>query len=78
MEAGIIAAVTTFTIGVMIGVMIGILVGRFKSHKTTTQGTIYAYYDSSGNAPSLLLEYSVPIDDIASRKQVLLDVHVIH
>lgn len=73
MEAGIIVVAVT----VVVGVIIGMLVVCFKMHKTKTQGTIYAYYDESGNGPSLLLEYSVSIDDIASRKQVLLDVHVI-
>ena len=74
MEAGyIILAIVTGIIGVLIGVNIE----RRNARTLETQGTIYAYYGDADNDPSLLLEYNVPISDIASRKRVLFDVSVI-
>ena len=74
MEAGFVILIAAFAL--IVGVMIGILVSK-ATKPNGTQGTIYAYYGESGNDPSLLLEYSVPIDDIASRKRVVFDVTVI-
>lgn len=75
MEAGIVAliAIAMLAIGCIIGIFI---VGR-KTPEPETHGTIYVYYKETANGPSLLLDYNVPIDDIASRKQVLFDVSVI-
>lgn len=64
-------------VGLVVGVVIGLLIGKSRRKPDETQGTIYAYYGGDGDAPSLLLEYSVPIDDIASRKRVIFDVSVI-
>lgn len=78
METGF---VVLLIVAMLVGVFLGIFISRSRktSRKTSreTQGVIYAYYDNTGNNPSLLLEYSVPIDDIASRKQVTFDVAVI-
>lgn len=74
METGyIILAIIT----AVIGVLFGMRVERSKSNSSETQGTIYAYYGDSDSNPSLLLEYNVPISDIASRKRVLFNVVVI-
>lgn len=60
-----------------VGVLAGMLINRSGKKSEGTQGVIYAYYDESKNDPSLLLEYSVPINDIASRKQVRFDICVV-
>ena len=64
-------------VGMVIGVVVGLVIGKVGQKPNRTQGVIYAYYDDDNNKPSLLLEYSVPIDDIASRKRVSFDVAVI-
>ena len=64
-------------VGLVMGVLIGLLINKSKWKPNKSQGTIYAYYGDAGEGPSLLLEYSVPIDDIASRKHVAFDVKVI-
>ena len=78
MEAGFIAfTMFAMIIGILLGVLIRALIERKRSKKVETQGDIYVYYGESGDGPSLLLDYSVPIDDIASRKRVLFNVIVI-
>ena len=73
METGFV--VLLILAATVLGIVIGVTIGRRRIRET--QGVIYAYYDNTGNGPSLLLDYSVPIDDIASRKQVVFDVSVI-
>lgn len=75
MEAGFIALIVVIT--AIISIMIGIIIGGSRKKSKETQGVIYAYYGDQSGGPSLLLEYSVPIDDIASRKKVTFDVNVI-
>lgn len=78
MEAGFIALVIVMIgLGIVAGIVLGFYLGRSIKKSRGTQGTIYAYYDSTNADPSLLLEYSVPINDIASRKQVTFNVQVI-
>ena len=74
MELGIVLLVI---IAVVIGIVFGMYIEKTKNNKDETQGIIYACYYEPGSSPSLLLEYSVPIDDIASRKRVIFDVTVI-
>ena len=76
MEAGFVIAIAVFTM--VIGILIGIVIKRSSPTKESTQGVIYAYYGESDNRPSLLLEHSVPIEEIASRKQVVFDVVTIN
>ena len=64
-------------VGLVLGVLIGWIIGRSGQKSDSTQGTIYAYFGGGRDNPSLLLEYSVPIEDIASRKRVSFDVAVI-
>lgn len=64
-------------LSIVVGAVIGILIERHRKKLYKSQGTIYAYYDGNSSNPSLLLEYGVPIDDIASRKQVVFNVSVI-
>lgn len=74
METGfVILAVVTL----VLCATVGILIAKLTKRPEETQGTIYAYYSDSASNPSLLLEQSVPINDIASRKQVIFDVVVI-
>ena len=75
METGF--AVLFVLIGIVAGIIIGIFIAKLRNNPEGTQGTIYAYFNDPESNPSLLLEYSVPIDDIASRKQVTFDVMVI-
>ena len=64
-------------LSIVVGAVIGVLIERYRKKLYKSQGTIYAYYDDDNSNPSLLLEYGVPIDDIASRKQVVFNVSVI-
>lgn len=77
MEAGFVALLVSVIIAALVGIVIGVSIEKRKSQKVETQGDIYVYYSESGEGPSLLLDYSVPINDIASRKRVLFDVVVI-
>lgn len=56
---------------------IGVCTWRARKKSDRVQGVIYVYYNGQENDPSLLLEYSVPITDIVSRRQVTFDVNVI-
>lgn len=75
MEPGMVALLAITM--VIVGIVVGVLFERIRKKPNETQGVIYAYYSDSESNPSLLLEYSVPIDDIASRKRVAFDVTVI-
>ncbi len=61
----------------VVGVLIGMVIKRQSPTKESTQGVIYVYYHEGEDKPSLLLEGSVPVEDIASRKRVLFDVVVV-
>jgi hypothetical protein len=74
MEAGFIALLF---VAVGVGVMIGMLIEKSKADRVDTQGVIYVYYGGPGDMPSLLLNQSVSIEDIASRKRVIFDVDVL-
>ena len=75
MEAGFVTLIALASL--VIGIAVGMLITKLMKKQEGTQGVIYAYYREQGNNPSLLLEYSVPIDDITSRKRVTFDVNVI-
>ena len=75
METGFVVLLVILSI--IVEVAIWILIERHRKKIYKSQGTIYAYYDDDNSNPSLLLEYGVPIDDIASRKQVVFNVSVI-
>ena len=75
METGFVVLLVILSI--LVGSIIGVFIERHRKKLYKSQGTIYAYYDDDNSNPSLLLEYSVPIDDIASRKQVVFNVSVI-
>ena len=75
MEAGFIVwMVVVALVSLAIGAGIGFVVSKPRGYKTDTQGTIYAYYNTPEDKPSLLLEYDV---SIASRKRASFDVVVI-
>ena len=74
METGFIVLAV---VGMLVGIVVGLVIGKIGQKPNRTQGVIYAYYDDDNDKPSLLLEYCVPIDDIASRKRVIFDVTVI-
>ena len=74
MEAGFIAIVAVVA---TIGIVCGVFIERFRKKPDNTQGTIYIYCDKSESKPSLLLDYDVPINDMASRKRVVFNVVVI-
>ena len=75
MKTGFVVLIAILSI--VVGAVIGILIERHRKKLYKPQGTIYAYYDDDNSNPSLLLEYGVPIDDIASRKQAVFNVSVI-
>ena len=74
MEAGFIILTALTILALVIVFVLGIIKNK---NPNETQGVIYAYYSEQNIEPSLLLEYSVPINDIASRKRVTFDVKVI-
>ena len=67
MEAGFVIMIAVFMMA--IGILIGIVIKRSSPTKESTQGVIYAYYHDGEDKPSLLLEGSVPVEEIASRKR---------
>lgn len=75
MEAGFVIMIAVFTM--VIGVLIGMVIKNSSPTKETTQGVIYAYYGEDDDKPSLLLEQSVPINEITSRKHAMFDVVVV-
>lgn len=74
MEAGFV--VLMLFVGIL-GILIGLFIGRSVNKPEDIMGSVYVYHDKSENRTSLLLEYSVPIDDITSRKRVTFDVVVV-
>lgn len=75
MESGFVVMIAVFTMA--IGILMGMVIKRRSPTKETTQGVIYAYYHVGEDKPSLLLEGSVPVEEIVSRKRVLFDVAVV-
>ena len=75
MESGFVIMIAVFTM--VIGILMGMVIKKSPPTKDGTQGVIYAYYHEGENKPSLLLEGSVPVEEIASRKQVVFDVIVV-
>ncbi len=75
METGLVVLIVV--VWTVIGVVLGASFERNRKDKTGTKGTIYVYCADQETGPSLLLECSVPIEDIASQKRVALDVVVI-
>lgn len=75
METGlVIAAVVLFIVGIFIGVRIE-KIERSKIDKYVSKG--YIYVSNSSTQPELFLQCTVPIEDIASDKQVLFDVTIL-
>ena len=75
MESGFVVLIA---IAALIGgVAIGVLIAKIFKRPEETQGTVHAYYGDQDEQPSLLLEGSVPISDIVSRKIVLFNVVVV-
>lgn len=74
MESGFVILIAT--VALILGIVAGVMISRIKNHDNT-QGIIYAYCGDQDTSPSLLLEYSVPIEDITLRKRVLFDVVVV-
>lgn len=72
MESGFVALIAIAAL--IVGTAVGILIAKLFKRPEETQGTVYAYYSDQADQPSLLLEYNVPISDIASRKRVLFDI----
>lgn len=75
MEPGIVAVLAIVML--IVGGILGMLIEKTRKKPNETQGVIYAYYRDSESNPSLLLEYGVPIEDIASRKRVAFDVIIV-
>lgn len=74
MEAGFVVLMIAAAV---IGIVIGVCVEKRRTKRTKTKGDIYVYYGSPSEDPSLLLDCSVPISDIASQKRVLFNVVII-
>ena len=72
MEAGFV--VLFVLVAIVMGVLIGMFIERKRKITELKQGTIYVYRVDESAPVSLMLEYNVPIDDIASRKHVMFDV----
>lgn len=76
MEAGFV--VLFVLVAIVMGVLIGMFIERKRKITELKQGTIYVYRVDESAPVSLMLEYNVPIDDIASRKHVMFDVSIVH
>ena len=75
MEAGL-------TILVLLTFVIGVLIGRYAFGKNAKSdersgGIIHVAYSEPDSEPDMFLTLTVPVEDVVSRKQVVLDVHVI-
>jgi hypothetical protein len=75
MEAGFVALFVV--VAILVGIFIGVFFERKRKIDMIKRGTIYAYRVDENSPWSLMLEYDVPIDDIASQKRVLFDVSVV-
>ena len=71
MELGFMVAIAI--ISIIVGVAIGINIEK-KYRAKARSGVIYVYRGELDNQPPLFLESDVPMDVIASKKQVLFDV----
>lgn len=77
MEAGFIVLVVAMVIiGVIAGIFIGKSIEKSRINRYVSKGYIYISNDD-GLQPDLFLQCTVPIEDIASCKQVLFDVTVV-
>lgn len=76
MEAGFIVIMAVlFMVGIVSGIFIGLMIERSRTSKNVSKGFIYVSDNSA--QPELFLQCTVPIEDIASNKQVLFDVTVL-
>ena len=80
MEAGLVL----FTVGgVVLGAVIGLLIGRTLTNRRYlrdtkyTQGTLNVDSYERGTAPELFLGLAVPVEDVVSRKYIILNVNVL-
>lgn len=64
-------------VAIGLGIVIGMYIEKTKIKKVETQGIIYVYCGVEDQQPSLLLEATTSMNDIATRKRVLFDVTVI-
>lgn len=76
MEAGFIALIVAFAVS------IGIAIGRFLfktpgNGEQKSRGVLNVNYSDLFDDPELFLVLRVPVEDIVSQKQILLDVNVI-
>lgn len=77
MEAGFIILVAMVTIiAIIAGIFIGKRIEKSRVNNYVSKGFIYVSNDD-GSQPDLFLQCTVPIEDIASCKQVLFDVTVL-
>lgn len=75
MEAGFIVIAI---IGAMIiGALIGASFEKSRAYRRVSKGFIYVDCKDANTQPGLFLQCTVPIEDIASSKQVLFDVTVL-
>lgn len=78
MEPGVILPIFCIAIPIVALLIMGVIVlvskieGRVP--KSKTQGTIHVDYSDPFDGPHLFLELKVPVADVVSRKQVVLDV----
>lgn len=74
MEAGLIALIV---LSAIICLLLGVNIVRTKAKSNGVQGTLNVDYRDTENGPCLFLALDVPIEEVASQKQVTFDVHII-
>jgi hypothetical protein len=74
MEAGFITLIAILAFAV--GVTVGIFITRVERSQSDSQGVLYVNCDAP-EGQGLFLVQEVATTDIASRKRVMFDVHVI-
>jgi hypothetical protein len=77
MEAGFI--ILWIVLGCLVGLIVGmsILKRRYINDTRYSQGSLNVDRSDYGSAPGMFLHLTVPIDEVVSRKRVVLNVNVI-
>ena len=73
MEAGFIALAI---IRLIIGVVGGMFIEKSKIKHRATQGSIIVDCSDPEDGPYMFAQYTIPVSEILSRKQVLLDIEI--
>ena len=77
METGFIVLFIVAPVVLVLGIILGVALGKTKNATVDSYGIVYVDYSYATQDPILYLGAGVPIEEIASHKQVTFDVSVI-